>query len=105
MATETTSATRGNPVLAAGAIMALGAMVAGCQANSQAMMYAQETHRQRVEAWCYWAHVGGTTDSLIEQCVQQAWQNVPLGECDIEPCADTGRFHPPYDARRGHSYK
>ena len=105
MATKTTPAKRGNSVLAAGAIMALGAMVSGCQSSSQAMMYAQEAHAQRVRAWCHWAHVGGTTESLIEQCVEQAWQNVPLGACDIEPCADTVRFHPYYEARRVSAYK
>ena len=102
MATENTSTTRGNPILAAGAIMALSAMAVGCQANSGTRMYAIEAHAQRVEAWCYAAHVGGTTKSLLQQCVQQAWINVPLGECDIDPCTDTGRFDPPYDARRGY---
>ena len=90
MATENTSTTRGNPILAAGAIMALSAMAVGCQANSGTRMYAIEAHAQRVEAWCYAAHVGGTTKSLLQQCIQQAWINVPLGECDIDPCTRYG---------------
>ena len=40
MATENTSTTRGNPFLAAGAIMALNAIAVGCQAHSETMMYA-----------------------------------------------------------------
>ena len=102
MATENTSIPRGKPVLTAGAIVALSAMAVGCQANSETRMYAMEAHAQRVEAWCYAAHIGGTTTSLLQQCVQQAWINVPPGECDIDPCTtDTGRFDPPYDTRRG----
>ena len=100
MATENTSTTHGKPVLAAGAIMALSAMAVGCQANSEIRMYAIEAHAQRVEAWCYASHIGGTTKSLLQQCVQQAWNNVPPGECAIDPCPVTGRFDPPYVARR-----
>jgi hypothetical protein len=94
MAMENTSTTRGSPIPAA-AIVALAAMAVGCQANSQTMMYASEAHAQRVEAWCYAAHIGGTTESLLQQCIQQAWINVPPGECAIDPCSDTGRFDPP----------
>jgi len=101
MATQTT--TRGNPLLAAGALMALGAVAAGCQASSGPLMYAQEAHAQRVEAWCYNAIIGRTTESLLRQCVQHAWINVPPGECDIDPCADT--FDTPYYAGRGYNYK
>ena len=101
MATQTTSTTRGNRALAAAALMALGTVLTGCQASSQAMMYARESHAQRVEAWCYHNLIGGTTRSLLQQCVDQVWINVPLGECDVDPCTDTGRFGTPYDARRG----
>ena len=100
MATETTSTTRGNPILAAGAIMALGAMVIGCQANSAALMYAQEAHAQQVAAWCY-ANAGGTSAYLQQDCVRQVWINVPPGECFNDPCTETGRYGAPYDARRG----
>ena len=106
MATDTTSATRGNSVLAAGALMALGVMAAGCQTSSGPMMYAREAHAQQVEAWCYNAIIGHKTESLIQQCVQQAWINVPPGACDINAsCPDTGHFGTPYDARRGYSGK
>ena len=97
MATETTSTTRGNPILAAGAIMALGALVIGCQANSAALMY--EAHAQQVAAWCY--AYGGTTAYLQQDCVRQVWINVPPGECFNDPCTETGRYGAPYDARRG----
>ena len=98
MATETT--TRGNHVLAAAALTALGATAAGCQANAEALMYAREAHAQRVEAWCYHNLVGHKTTSIVQQCVDQVWINVPLGECDIDPCYDTGRFGTPYVERR-----
>jgi hypothetical protein len=100
MATQST--TRGNPVVAAAALMALGAVMAGCQTSYGPMMYAGEAHAQRVEAWCYHNLTGHRTESIIRQCVDQVWINVPLGECDIDPCADTGRFHPPYAERRGY---
>ena len=96
MAMEPTSATRTNPILAAGAIMALGATLMGCQANSAALMYAEEAHAQQVAAWCRYAIVGRWTESLQEQCIRQVWINVPPGECFINSCT----YDAPYYARR-----
>jgi len=102
---ETTSTTRRAPLLAAAAAMALGALAAGCQAYSAAFMYAQEAHAREVEAWCYRNFVGHKTPSLIRQCVQQAWINVPPGECDIGLCTGMGHVGRPYDAGPWRTYK
>lgn len=97
MATQRT--TRSNRIPAAGAAMALAAMLAGCQANSTALTYAQEAHAQQVAAWCRYSHVGGTTPSLQEQCIRHAWINVPPGECFTKPCTETGLYGLRYHAR------
>ena len=75
MDTKATSTTRRNPIPAAVAIVALGGMLIGCQADSAALMYAQETHAQKVAAWCH--AYSGTTTSLQEDCVRRVWTNVP----------------------------
>lgn len=88
MAARTTSTTCGNPTLAAGVIVALGAMVAGCQSDSAAFVQAQEAHYQKVAAWCY-AYSGVTpTSELGQDCIQRAWVAVPPGECAINSCID-----------------
>jgi hypothetical protein len=79
MATKATSSTRCKPIPAAVAIVALGGMLIGCQADSAALMYAQEAHAQKVAAWCY-AYSGVTTASLQEDCVRRVWANVPLSQ-------------------------
>src|SRR5262245_34304569 len=108
MAAKTTSTTRGNLIPAAGAIVALGAAVAGCQADSAALMYAQEAHAQQVATWCY-AYSGVTTASpLGQECVRRAWVGVPPGECNFfHSCVEqfnafyqTGRYRAPHHARR-----
>ena len=99
MATECTSTTRRSPILVAGVLMASGAMLIGCQANSAALMYAQEAHAKQVAAWCHYSHVGGTTPSLQEQCIRHAWINVPPGECFTKPCIGAGHYGAPYHAR------
>ena len=53
MATKATSTRPCNPIPAAVAIVALGVMLIGCQADSAALTYAQEAHAQKVSAWCY----------------------------------------------------
>ena len=78
MASKATSATRCNPIAAAVAIVALGGMLVGC-ADSAALMYAQETHAQKVAAWCH-AYSGATTASLQEDCVRRVWINVPVSD-------------------------
>jgi len=105
MAAKTTSIRRGNLIPAAGAIVALGVTVAGCQADSAALMYAQEAHAQRVAAWCY-AYSGVTTASALgQECVRRAWVGVPPGEC-VYGCIDhafyrTGLYHARHKAGRG----
>jgi len=79
MAAKTTSTTRCEPIPAAVAIVALGGMLIGCQADSAALMYAQEAHAQKVAAWCY-AYSGATTPSLQEDCVRRVWANVPVSD-------------------------
>lgn len=91
MATEIKSMIRGKPILASSAIMALGVMMMGCQTNSEALMYAREAHAQEVEAWCY-ANLGARTESLLQQCIKEAWINVPPSECFPDFCPDTGRI-------------
>src|SRR5919109_3364829 len=87
MAARTTSITRRSLIHAAGAIVALGATVAGCQADSASLMYAQEAHAQQVAAWCY-VYSGVTTASpLGQECVRRAWVTVPPGEC-VYGCID-----------------
>ena len=110
MAAKTTSTTRGNLILAAGAIVALGAMVAGCQTN-YALMYDQEAHAQRVAAWCR-AYSGVTPASPLGQdCIRRAWVGVPPGKC-VYGCIDQfTAFYPKayhrvhHPARRGPIYK
>jgi xanthosine utilization system XapX-like protein len=79
MATKATSTTRCNPIPAAVAIVTLGGMLIGCQADSAALMYAQEAHAQKVAAWCY-AYSGATTAWLQEDCVRRVWINVPASD-------------------------
>ncbi|HEY6632950.1 MAG TPA: hypothetical protein VIZ90_15990 [Rhizobiaceae bacterium] len=102
---ESTPTARRAPLLAAGALMALGAVASGCQVNSGALMYAGEEHAQQVEAWCYHNLVGRRTEALMRRCVEQVWVNVPGGACDVNICTDTGRFGPPYRAVRWPAYK
>jgi hypothetical protein len=78
MAAKTTSTTRCKPIPAAVAIVALGGMLIGCQADSAASMYAQEAHARKVAAWCY--AYSGTTASLQEDCVRRVWINVPVSD-------------------------
>ena len=78
MATKATSTIRCTPIPAAVAIVALGGMLIGCQADSPRLMYAQETHAQKVAAWCY--AYSGTTASLQEECVRRVWINVPVSD-------------------------
>jgi hypothetical protein len=91
MAKKATSTTRCKPIPAAVAIVVLGGMLIGCQADSAALMYAQEAHAQKVAAWCY-AYSGATTASLQEDCVRRVWTNVP-------PSAFWTKYHgaPPYE--------
>ena len=101
MTVKTTSTRHGNPIPTAGAIMALGAMVVGCQAPSSA--YELEAHAQQVSTWCY-SYFGATTAYLHQDCFRRAWVGVPPSECSIHPCTEQfnayGHYGAPYDARR-----
>ena len=108
MAARTTSAPRGNLLFAASSIVALGAILAGCQTHSAALMYAQEAHTRELAAWCS-AYSGGTIASEEgRDCIRRAWVNVPYRECFKHNCATqietfygTGRHGASYYARRG----
>jgi hypothetical protein len=70
MATKANITTRRNPIPAAVAIGALGALLIGCQ-NSAALMDA-EAHARKVSAWCR-AH----DPWRQKDCIGWAWTNVP----------------------------
>ena len=95
MTAKTTSTTHGNRIPTAGAIVALGAMVVGCQAPSAA--YEIEAHAQQVSSWCY--GYLGTTPSLQQDCVRRAWVGVPHSECFHNPCTEQFNAYYGYRAR------
>jgi hypothetical protein len=108
MAARTTFAPRGNLLFAAGSIVALSAIVAGCQSRSAALMYAEQAHTQELAAWC--SAYSGVTIASEEgrECIRRAWVNVPYRECFKHNCATqietfygTGRHGASYYARRG----
>src|SRR4051812_3965333 len=68
--------TRCNSIPAAVAVVALGATLIGCQADSAALMYAHDAHARKVGAWCY-AYSRPPTAVLQEDCVHRVWPNVP----------------------------
>jgi hypothetical protein len=83
MAAKTISATRHNPIPSAGAIVALAAMVSGCQTDYASLAYAQEAHARQIAAWCY-NNLGLTTASLEGQdCVRRAWVQIPDTDCQV----------------------
>jgi hypothetical protein len=110
MAVETRSTTRGNPIPAAGAVVALAAMMAGCATNYAPLSYTQEAHAQQVAAWCY-SNFGYTTASQEgRDCVDRAWFWILDSDCQSlnKSCTrefyafyGTGRYHAPYYATRG----
>jgi len=110
MAVRTTPTTRGNLISAAGAVVALAAMAAGCQTNYAPLTYAQEAHAERVAAWCY-RNFGYTTASQEgRDCAERAWFWMLDSDCQSldKSCTrefyafyGAGRYAAPYYARRG----
>ena len=95
-----TNSALGENICTAGGIVVLGVLLMGCQANSAALMYAQETHAQEVSSWCH-AYRLGPTPLLQQDCVERAWVGVPHRECFSHPCTEqTYVYGPHYDARR-----
>jgi hypothetical protein len=96
MITRATAATRCNSIPATVAIVALGAALTGCQADSAALMYAHDAHAREVGAWCH-AYSRPPTAALQEDCVQRAWANIPPSQYWIEHYSKIGpcRCGPP----------